>query len=214
PNEFITYSYWTVTDSGLLSQNVNSIITNPPVVLVNNTQDVYMLSIPNNAVAIYNLTTGLYTTIKLPYFSTYDNYYYNNNDGMVATTNGTFVFVIYSSNKGSTIATINTKLQKIVKINYDLPPGIQGDFVISPDNKYIYDGTGYSASDGYIFSVYDLTHYNSTQEIGIDGNFSISFANIGTIVLPINPSIGTGPYGLGYLQYQRLAISPKTEPAP
>lgn len=222
PNEFITYSYWTVTDSGLLSQSTNSILTNPPVVPVNNTPYVYMLSPENGEVAIYNKNTNAFSTISLPHFNFYDTIYNNKRDAMTSTTNGTFVFVGYSTPfSNCAIATINTQLQKIVKINYDSGAngggcftGGPGEMIVSPDGKYLYSGIASVTNGGSVYSIYDLITYNSTFENGPSGEFNVSFANTGTFTLPIGTEFGYGSNGLGDMTYQRIAISTNAQPLP
>ncbi len=215
PNQFVTYSYWTLTDQGLLSQTINSIITNPPLVVVNNTQDIYMMSPETSSVAIYNLSTGKYSSITLPSFNTAYIYDYNNRDTMVATKNGTFVFVGYDSLNGCAIATINTNLQKVVKVNYGLTPSTcLGEMIASPDGKYVYGGIAVVTNSEGVFSVYDLTHYNSTFEVYGSSNYSVSPAEIGIFTLPIGSNDGSGANGLGDTTYQRIAISTNTRPAP
>ncbi|MGC8479322.1 MAG: InlB B-repeat-containing protein [Candidatus Micrarchaeia archaeon] len=216
PNEFITDTYWTMTQSALESQALsNSIVMLPPAILANNTNNVYMFNIAasNGGLAVYNIATSTYSEIPLPKFSS-TAYVYPNDQipSLAETTNGTFVFAGYQPFSGyCAIAVINTQLEKVVKVNYGLPVGsCEGDTIVTPDGKYLYSGIAEGLNSEYVFSVHDLITYNSS-EINYTGSlYNYSIANIGTMTMPITYGI----YAPQMNYYQGIAISTDTQPIP
>ena len=239
PNEFITYTYWSLTDPSLEAtykpSNSNTIIA-PPIVTSSTTPNIYMLNFTNNGgILAFNTVTNTYTAIPLPgMVATYSGLcgsaystttYSNYGTTMALSPNSTRLFVVYNTGDGGNpqIAVINTSTNKIISsITYmaGYSQNLNGFMVISPDGKYIY--LSELGGNEVILSVSGLLQ-NSI--------YSVLESPIPTLdnLLPTAQSVGADEPGSGFSgqcgaqglgQYgqemytQQIAITPNTQQKP